>query len=287
MPLSLAGVCLGIMLAAADYSVSWKVAVLVMLTTVCLQILSNVSNELGDTLSGVDGSGREGPQYSLGEGGLTVKDVKRFVVVMAVACALSGLLMLQASFGTLFALEPVCLIILGAAAIGAAIKYTLGKNPYGYRGLGDMSVFIFFGIVSVLGSYFVMSHAFPYWIMLLPAVSIGCFSVAVLNVNNIRDIDSDAGLRVTTPMRIGVKRAKIYQTVLIVSGWLCLVAFNLLRFPDVWHWLYFITLPLFVAHLHGVWTRSGKALDPMLPLLVISTFLLSLLMGFGYLVFLL
>jgi len=275
------------MLAAADYSVSWKVAVLVMLTTVCLQILSNVSNELGDTLSGVDGSGREGPQYSLSEGGLTVKDVKRFVVVMAVACALSGLLMLQASFGTLFALEPVCLIILGAAAIGAAIKYTLGKNPYGYRGLGDMSVFIFFGIVSVLGSYFVMSHAFPYWIMLLPAVSIGCFSVAVLNVNNIRDIDSDAGLRVTTPMRIGVKRAKIYQTVLIVSGWLCLVAFNLLRFPDVWHWLYFITLPLFVAHLYGVWTRSGKALDPMLPLLVISTFLLSLLMGFGYLVFLL
>ena len=206
---------------------------------------------------------------------------------MAVACALSGLLMLQASFGTLFALEPICLIILGAAAIGAAIKYTLGKNPYGYRGLGDMSVFIFFGIVSVLGSYFVMSHAFPYWIMLLPAVAIGCFSVAVLNVNNIRDIDSDAGLRVTTPMRIGVKRAKIYQTFLIVSGWLCLVAFNLLRFPDVWHWLYFITLPLFVAHLHGVWTRSGKALDPMLPLLVISTFLLSLLMGFGYLVFLL
>ena len=287
LPLSLAGVCLGIMLAAADYSVSWKVAVLVMLTTVCLQILSNVSNELGDTLSGVDGSGREGPQYSLSEGGLTVKDVKRFVVVMAVACALSGLLMLQASFGTLFALEPVCLIILGAAAIGAAIKYTLGKNPYGYRGLGDVSVFIFFGIVSVLGSYFVMSHAFPYWIMLLPAVAIGCFSVAVLNVNNIRDIDSDAGLRVTTPMRIGVKRAKIYQTFLIVSGWLCLVAFNLLRFPDVWHWLYFITLPLFVAHLHGVWTRSGKALDPMLPLLVISTFLLSLLMGFGYLVFLL
>ena len=287
LPLSLAGVCLGIMLAAADYSVSWKVAVLVMLTTVCLQILSNISNELGDTLSGVDGSGREGPQYSLSEGGLTVKDVKRFVVVMAVACALSGLLMLQASFGTLFALEPVCLIVLGAAAIGAAIKYTLGKNPYGYRGLGDMSVFIFFGIVSVLGSYFVMSHAFPYWIMLLPAVSIGCFSVAVLNVNNIRDIDSDAGLRVTTPMRIGVRRAKIYQTVLIVSGWLCLVAFNLLRFPDVWHWLYFITLPLFVAHLHGVWTRYGKALDPMLPLLVISTFLLSLLMGFGYLVFLL
>lgn len=287
LPLSLASVCLGIMLAAADYSVSWKVAVLVMLTTVCLQILSNVSNELGDTLSGVDGSGREGPQYSLGDGGLTVKEVKRFVVVMAVACALSGLLMLQASFGTLFALEPVCLIILGAAAIAAAIKYTLGKNPYGYRGLGDMSVFIFFGMVSVLGSYFVMSHAFPYWIMLLPAVAIGCFSVAVLNVNNIRDIDSDAGLRVTTPMRIGVKRAKIYQTFLIVSGWLCLVAFNLLRFPDVWHWLYFITLPLFVAHLHGVWTRSGKALDPMLPLLVISTFLLSLLMGFGYLVFLL
>ena len=287
LPLSLAGVCLGIMLALADYRIDWKVALLIMLTTICLQVLSNVSNELGDTLSGVDGEDRNGPQYSLGEGGLTVSEMKGFIAVMAVACALSGLLMLQASFGTLFAIEPLCLIALGAAAIGGAIKYTLGKNPYGYRGLGDISVFIFFGLVSVMGAYFVAAHTILSWIIALPAVAIGCFSVAVLNVNNIREMKTDAGIRVTTPLKVGLKRARIYQTVLITLGWLCLIAFNLMRFQDMWHWLFVITLPLFVKHLIGVWTRTDRELDPMLPLLVISTFILSLLFGFGYLVFLL
>ncbi len=286
LPLSLAGVCLGIMLALADYRIDWKVALLIMLTTICLQVLSNVSNELGDTLSGVDGEDRNGPQYSLGEGGLTVSEMKGFIAVMAVACALSGLLMLQASFGTLFAIEPLCLIALGAAAIGGAIKYTLGKNPYGYRGLGDISVFIFFGLVSVMGAYFVAAHTILSWIIALPAVAIGCFSVAVLNVNNIRDMKTDAGIRVTTPLKVGLKRARIYQTVLITVGWLCLIAFNLMRFQDMWHWLFVITLPLFVKHLIGVWTLTDRELDPMLPLLVISTFILSLLYGFGYLVFL-
>lgn len=286
LPLSLAGVCLGIMLAMADYRIDWKVALLIMLTTICLQVLSNISNELGDTLSGVDGEDRNGPQYSLGEGGLTVPEMKRFIAVMAVACALSGLLMLQASFGTLFAIEPLCLVALGAAAIGGAIKYTLGKNPYGYRGLGDISVFIFFGLVSVLGSYFVAAHTILSWIIVLPAVALGCFCVAVLNVNNIRDMKTDAGIRVTTPLKVGLKRARIYQTVLIVAGWLCLIAFNLMRFPDIWHWLFVVTLPLFIKHLMGVWTRTDKDLDPMLPLLVMATFILSLLFGSGYLVFL-
>ncbi len=286
LPLSLAGVCLGIMLAMADYRIDWKVALLIMLTTICLQVLSNISNELGDTLSGVDGEDRNGPQYSLGEGGLTVPEMKRFIAVMAVACALSGLLMLQASFGTLFAIEPLCLVALGAAAIGGAIKYTLGKNPYGYRGLGDISVFIFFGLVSVLGSYFVAAHTILSWIIVLPAVALGCFCVAVLNVNNIRDMKTDAGIRVTTPLKVGLKRARIYQTVLIVAGWLCLIAFNLMRFPDIWHWLFVVTLPLFIKHLMGVWTRTDKDLDPMLPLLVMATFILSLLFGLGYLVFL-
>ncbi len=274
------------MLALADYRIDWKVALLIMLTTICLQVLSNVSNELGDTLSGVDGEDRNGPQYSLGEGGLTVSEMKGFIAVMAVACALSGLLMLQASFGTLFAIEPLCLIALGSAAIGGAIKYTLGKNPYGYRGLGDISVFIFFGLVSVMGAYFVAAHTILSWIIALPAVAIGCFSVAVLNVNNIRDMKTDAGIRVTTPLKVGLKRARIYQTVLITVGWLCLIAFNLMRFQDMWHWLFVITLPLFVKHLIGVWTLTDRELDPMLPLLVISTFILSLLYGFGYLVFL-
>lgn len=286
LPLSLAGVCLGMALAASDYRISWKVALLVMFTTCCLQILSNISNELGDALSGVDTPDRKGPQYSIGEGGLTFAEMKRFVKIMAVICALSGLLMLQASYGTLFALEPLCLIALGAAAIGGAIKYTLGRNPYGYRGLGDISVFIFFGIVAVLGSYFVVAHTIPSWIFILPAVAIGAFGVGVLNVNNIRDMKTDAGIRVTVPIKLGLKRARIYHTILIVGGWICLIAFNLMRFPDPWHWLFALTLPLYIYNLHGIWTRTERALDPLLPQLVLSTFALSILMGAGYLIFL-
>ena len=122
--------------------------------------------------------------------------------------------------------------------------------------------------------------------MILPAIAIGCFSVAVLNVNNIRDMKSDEGLRITTPLRIGERNAKIYQTTLIVTGWVCLLAYNLLRFQDPWHYAFFITLPLFVLHIVGVWKKSGRDLDPMLPLLVLSTFALALLMGGGYIMYL-
>lgn len=286
LPLSLAGVCLGIMLACADYRISLSTALWIMLTTICLQILSNISNELGDTLSGVDGAQRVGPQYSLGEGGLTVREMKWFILVTALCCIGSGLMMIKSSFGTLFSLESICLMMLGAAAIGGAVKYTLGRNPYGYRGLGDIFVFTFFGIVSVLGAYFVAAREIPGWVTVLPAVAIGFFSVGVLNVNNIRDMKSDEGLRITTPLRIGERNAKIYQTGLIVAGWACLLAYNLLRFRDPWHYLFVITLPLFVLHLVGVWKRTGKDLDPMLPLLVLSTFALALLMGGGYLMYL-
>lgn len=286
LPLSLAGVVLGILLATADYKVNIWAAVLVLLTTVCLQILSNLSNELGDVLHGTDTADRVGPQYGLNSGAMTVREMKILIGVFVGLCLVSGVAMIWVSFGTLLSLESICLMLLGAAAILGAMKYTLGRNPYGYRGLGDVFVFIFFGIVSVLGGYFVAAHTLHSWYLLLPAAAIGFFSVGVLNVNNIRDMETDAANRVTVAIRLGEKRAKIYQTVLIVLGWAAMVAFTLLRFPDPWHWLFVITLPLYALHLAGVWKRTGKALDPMLPLLVMSTFLFSLLAGFGFIVYL-
>ncbi len=286
IPLSLAGVSLGIMLAAADYRISWQVVVFILLTTVSLQLLSNVSNELGDYLRGTDSADRKGPCYSLTTGNLGERDFKGMIVAYILLSAVSGLAMIWFSFGTFLAVESLLLIVLGAAAIMGAMRYTLGRNPYGYRGLGDLYVFLFFGIVSVMGAYFVASHAM-FWKMLLPASCIGAFSVAVLNVNNIRDMSTDAATRVTIPLKIGEKWAKVYQTGLIVAGWVCMIAYSLLRIYDIWHYLFVLTLPLFIAHLSGVWKRSGNALDPMLPLLVMSTFLFSLLAGFGYTVFLL
>lgn len=292
LPLSMAGVVLGALLAVADWHVDPLVIVLLLLTTVSLQILSNLSNELGDVLRGTDNAERQGPAYGLNSGDMTVKDMKWLIGIFVVLCMLFGAAMVLCSWGTLLDIgkpaaqmdwTPTLVLLLGAGAIWAAMKYTLGRNPYGYRGLGDVYVFIFFGLVSVMGSYLVCSHTM-FWRLLLPGAAVGFFSVGVLNVNNIRDAKTDALNRVTVAIRLGEKRAKIYQTVLIVLGWACMIAYCLLRWPSWWHWLFVLTLPLYVLHLVGVWKRHDKELDPMLPLLVMSTFIFCLLAGLGFVV---
>ena len=281
LPLSTGGVILGILLATADFKVDLWVAVLIVLTTVCLQILSNLSNELGDVLHGTDTEDRQGPQYGLNSGVLTIGEMKVLIGIFVALCIISGTAMTLLSFGTLWDLTPILVLLLGAGAIMGAMKYTLGRNPYGYRGLGDFYVFLFFGLVAVLGSYFVASHTL-FWRLLLPGAAVGCFSVGVLNVNNIRDMETDAANRVTVAIRLGERKAKVYQTVLIVLGWIFMLAYCQLRMFSWWHYLFVLTLPLFILHLRGVWTRSGKKLDPMLPLLVMSTFLFCLLAGIGF-----
>ena len=286
LPLSLSGIAMGVFLAAADYRIDALTVIFLVLTTVSLQILTNLSNELGDTLHGTDTEDRQGMHYSLQEGDMTVGEMKRLIAVMVALSCIFGLLMIKFSFGKIFDWHPMTFLILGAAAIWAAMHYTLGKNPYGYRGLGDLFVFLFFGIATVCGGYFLCAHEFASWIILLPAAAIGCFSVAVLNVNNIRDMQTDAATRTTVAIKLGGKNARIYQTVLIVLGWACMLVYCSLRFFSIWHYLFVLTLPLFVLHLRGVWTREGKALDPMLPLLVMSSFLFSLLAGLGFVLFL-
>lgn len=278
LPLSLAGVVCGGVMGYAQPSCHPGTHIFLVLTAVFLQILSNLSNEMGDYCSGVDGDDREGPNYSMADGGLTVKQMWNAINVMVVLCALSGLLMLLFSFQfSIFNSQFASLLALGAAAIWAATHYTLGKKPYGYIGLGDLFVFIFFGLVSVLGSHYVIAHnlfiAAPICTF-APAVGLGLLSVAVLNVNNIRDMASDEGLRKTIPLRIGKVGAKIYQTLLVVFGVACF-AWNE---QDFWMCV-FLTSPFFLWHIIGVWRRDGKRLDPMLPLLVITTFVLAVLYG--------
>lgn len=271
LPLSLAGVVCGALLAWPHAEACMPVWTLVtlLLTTVSLQVLTNLSNELGDHLSGVDGEGREGPNYSMADGGLTVKQMWRAINAMVVVCCVSGLLMVWMSG------SPWWLLLLGAAAIWAATHYTLGKNPYGYRGLGDLFVFIFFGLVSVMGGYFVIAQTLE-WNVLIPACAIGLLSVAVLNVNNIRDMASDKGLRKTIPLRIGSRAAKCYQTVLVLTG------ASLLFFNLPFKWWNAILLSILIAHVVMVWRNDGKKLDPALPILVITTFLFGLSYGLQF-----
>ena len=191
LPLSLAGVLLGLLLALQSFSAGWPLIVMLLLTTASLQVLSNISNELGDFLHGVDNEQRGGPQYALQKGELTVEQLRKCVLFMEIFCYICGVAMILLSFGTLLEWEPAVLLLLGIAAVWAAKHYTLGKRPYGYMAMGDLFVFIFFGLVPVIGGYFVISHSLLQREILLPAITLGLFSVAVLNVNNIRDMQTD------------------------------------------------------------------------------------------------
>ena len=276
LPLSEAGVVLGIFLSSGKCIAGGGGIVFLLLTTALLQILSNLSNELGDTLSGTDAEGRQGIRYSLQDGEMTIPQMKKLIAAVAAACCLSGLAMIFFSFGFVLCAETVGLVLLGAASVWAAMHYTLGKSPYGYRGLGDLFVFIFFGLVSVCGSFYVCTHSFDL-LVLIPACGIGLLSIGVLNVNNIRDMKTDASTRTTVALKLGLRGSRIYQTVLIVLGWSCLFVYTVLsgKLP----YLLILSIPLFAKHLKGIWTREDRSLDPMLPLLVVSTFISAILTG--------
>lgn len=285
LPLSLAGVMLGILLAYADNADAASVTTIIflLLTTVALQVLTNLSNELGDFLSGTDSPDRKGPQYSLAEGRISIGEFKYMIVVTACLCCIFGIIMIWSAFGSLWQWKPLLLILTGALSIWAAIRYMLGKNNYGSKGLGDISVFIFFGLVSVMGGYFVTAQTFTSWTILLPAISIGFFSVGVLNLNNIRDMETDRGKRQTIPLRMGETWAKNYQTMLIYGGLIASILYS--GFSG--HYLrltYLASIPL-IFNVSAVYKNSGKDLDKHLPMLVIFTFLFALAMGLDAILF--
>ena len=279
LPLSLSGIVLGILLASDTFSIEPLKVVFLVLTTVLLQILSNLSNELGDAINGVDTKKRKGAHYSIMDGDMTVDQMRGLILIVVLACCVSGVLMIWQCLGNLMRPVSLLFVALGACAIAAAMRYTLGRKPYGYRGLGDIFVFIFFGLVTVCGAYYLLTESIPEASILLPASSIGCLSVAVLNVNNIRDMKTDAGKRRTTALRLGEKGARIYQTCLIAAAWILMAVFFILSKAKPAAAIFVLTMPFFVFHLRGVWTKKGKELDPMLPLLVTGTFFFALLSG--------
>ena len=179
-------------------------------------------------------------------------------------------------------------LLIGLAAIGAAVKYTFGSNPYGYAGLGDISVFLFFGIVGVCGTFYLHTGTLE-WPVFLPAIAFGCLSAGVLNVNNMRDIHNDAasGKR-TLVVRMGSAQAKAYHTSLIAVAVGCLLAFILL-FDGTWLvngsrmlWISLLTVPVLAMHLKRVWQITDpRALDPQLKVLAMGTFITALTFSLG------
>ena len=283
LPLSLSGVLLGSLLAAIDVFFKTTTFEWAILTTVALQILSNLANEAGDLTKGTDNEHRLGPIRSAQSGALSMREMVQAMIVFGVIAIITGSLLIYEAFRDLLNWKSIALFIAGGASIVAAVKYTVGKSAYGYRGLGDLFVFIFFGVVSVMGSYFAMSGVLP-WICVLPAVAIGFLSSGVLNMNNIRDIENDSvcGKR-TIPVILGIQGAKIYHFVITLLAVICLVLYSMLHSAGWTGYLFLLTLPLLVMHLKSVYRGEGRALDSQLKFLSITTLLIALLLGFGQL----
>ena len=284
LPLALASIGMGAFLAASASQFSWKVLALSALTTVFLQILSNLANDYGDSIHGADSADREGPSRAVQAGYISPQAMKKAMILFAVLSLGSGVwLLLAALSGNQLLL--LLFLVLGLVAIFAAITYTSGSNPYGYAGLGDISVLVFFGLVGVLGSYFLHTGQLS-WAYLLPALSCGLFSTAVLNVNNIRDIRTDkaAGKR-SIPVRLGRGKAIVYHWLLLGLGLGCSLAYVVIRYESAWQFLFLITLPLLVKNGRAVEQKDNSSeLDPYLKQMALTTLLYVLTFGIGHLI---
>lgn len=261
---------------------SYTVLGLSLLTTVLLQILSNLANDYGDSEKGTDNEERIGPKRAIQSGMLSFSEIKAGIFITTVLCLVSGISLLYAAFGKENVVYALLFLGLGLGAIAAAVKYTVGAGAYGYKGLGDVFVLLFFGLVGVGGSYFLQSHELTPSI-LLPAFTIGFFSSGVLNLNNMRDRWSDerAGKN-TLAVKLGDSRSRIYHHGLIYVGFAATLLFTILHLSSSIQFLYVLTAPIFRRHLVAVRTvQDPKDFDPQLKVLALGTFIFSLLFGAG------
>ena len=275
LPLSVSGIIVGGAYANYQGFSDWRILVLALLTTLGLQVLSNYANDYGDGVKGTDAN-RIGEKRLVAAGIITAEQMKKAVIITAILTFLIALLLIYTAYGKEnFALSLVY-ILLGMGSIGAAIKYTVGKSAYGYSGFGDLFVFIFFGLVSVIGSNFLFTH-FIDWKLFLPASAIGLLSVAVLNLNNMRDIENDkiAGKN-TLVVKMGLENAKKYHSLLLVIP--LIVMFVFAKLINTSYLPILLVNIFFIKHIGTVYKANQyKDFDPELKKVALSTFALSIL----------
>ena len=253
---------------------------LAILATIGFQVLSNYANDYGDGIKGTDDN-REGEKRMVASGIITPKQMKRGMIITALSTLFIASLLIFAAFGRTHFILAFIFFNLAIAAIVAAIKYTVGKKAYGYSGFGDVVVFLFFGLISVLGSYFLYVKNLD-WELVLPAAAIGCFSVAVLNLNNMRDINNDAKVgKNTLVVKLGSAKAKQYHYVLLGLGMICAVVYTVLNYNSASQFLYLIAfIPLVLNGIKVYKNNEPRLLDSQLKIVALSTFAFAILFAF-------
>jgi len=278
LPLSLSGIIVGTMVALYFGHTDYLLFVLALFTVLFLQILSNLANDLGDTLKGADDDGRVGPKRTIQSGEISHKEMKNALIIFSVLSLFTALPL--AYLGTLELSTSVfyVFIFLALSCVLAAITYTIGRKAYGYIGLGDLFVFTFFGMVSVCGIYVLIAKEWNS-IILLPAIAVGLLSTAVLNLNNLRDYINDKKVaKKTLVVQMGIKKAKIYHAFLIFGPFLAILLFSYFTKDIGFLFLlaiYFILIP----HIIYVFKEQETSkLDSELKKVALSTFLMSILL---------
>lgn len=284
LPLSISGIILASCFAAYNGAFNFLTFVLAILTTINLQILSNLANDYGDGVRGTDNENRIGPERAIQSGRISPGQMLRAIRLLILSSIGFAFFLVLYSLGFSKVLLSFTFLLLGTLCIYAAISYTVGKKPYGYRGLGDVFVFIFFGIVSVVGCYVLYVQKIHH-VVILPAISLGLLSTAVLNINNMRDIESDklSGKK-TLAVILGLRRAKMYHFGLILSSIIVSFIFGLLYYNSILNLIYFIVFIPLLLHLRRVSNmKELKNFDPELKVVALSTFAFSVLLGIGQL----
>ena len=248
------------------------------LTAVLLQILSNLANDYGDFKKGTDGAKRVGPQREMQSGAITEKEMKRGLSVTAALCLISGALLIFVFAGLTWQ-ELAVFAALGLGAVLAALLYTLGKHPYGYQGLGELFCFLFFGWAAVAGTFYLATKNLDFSV-LLPASAMGFLSNAVLNINNMRDMENDhASGKNSLVVKLGLKKAFVYHCLLIGGAFVCLTVYLVLHHAAWYSYLFWLLFPIFLKDLVAIKKTTPELLDPFLGRQVKHSFLVVVVYG--------
>lgn len=285
LPLSISGIITGSSIAAAQGDFHAVIFALAIATTLGLQILSNFANDYGDFIKGTDNEDRVGPQRTLQSGLISREEMYWGMITTGILTFVFAITLIYVAFGSQNIFYGLFFLFLGIGAIAAAVKYTVGESAYGYRGLGDVFVFLFFGIVGVYGCFFLYTLDWD-WRVLLPAAGIGFLSAGVLNLNNMRDraADKKAGKN-TLAVKMGEENAKQYHYLLILAAFASIILYSAFSFTGIDDLLYLIAFIPLLFHLKRVMENDNPILlDPELKKLALSTFLLAVLFSIGQII---
>ena len=285
LPLAMSGILMGAALAYSDEVFNAKVTVLAIVTALFIQIFSNFANDYGDSQKGTDNQHRVGPKRTVQSGEISPQQMKAGMIVLIILSLITGIWLVTEGTKGLDITTFLLFLAFGIMALIAAYRYTAGSNPYGYAGFGDVAVFLFFGLLPVVGTYFLNTHQINFELF-LPATSIGLFSTGVLNLNNMRDIENDRNSgKNTVVVRMGTASSKTYHSLLILMGMLFTVIFSVLNSTSTYQWIFLLSFPLFLSDLIQIGKINvTRKFDPFLKKLSLATLLFTVLFGLGIII---